>query len=60
MRAIEDRCAHRSVRFSARPLFYTQETLTGWYHTRTFDIESGVRRAILSSPDSKMNGRQSA
>ncbi len=57
LRALEDRCAHRGVRFSARPLFYTQETLTCWYHTWTFDLETGDLRTILSSPDSKMIGR---
>ncbi len=57
LHAIEDRCPHRGIRFSARPLFYTQETLTCWYHTWTFDLETGGLRTILSSPDSKMIGK---
>ena len=28
IRALEDRCPHRGIRFSSRPLFYTKETLT--------------------------------
>lgn len=56
-RALEDRCAHRGIRFSTRPLFYTKETLTCWYHTWTFDLEDGSLRTILSSPESKMIGK---
>ncbi len=55
--ALEDRCPHRGTRFSSRPLFYTKETLTCWYHTWTFDIEDGSLRTILSSPESKMIGK---
>lgn len=54
---LEDRCCHRGIRFSARPLFYTKETLTCWYHTWTFDLENGRLRTILSSPESKMIGK---
>lgn len=57
VRALEDRCPHRGIRFSSRPLFYTKETLTCWYHTWTYDIDSGELRTILSSPDSKMIGK---
>ena len=55
--AVEDRCPHRGIRFSSRPLFYTKETITCWYHTWTFDLESGDLRTILSTPDSKMIGK---
>jgi len=57
VRALEDRCPHRGIRFSSRPLFYTKETITCWYHTWTYDIDSGELRTILSSPDSKMIGK---
>ena len=57
VRALEDRCPHRGIRFSTRPLFYTKETLTCWYHTWTFDLEDGSLRTILSSPESKMIGK---
>ncbi|MEQ8387668.1 MAG: Rieske 2Fe-2S domain-containing protein [Alphaproteobacteria bacterium] len=55
--ALEDRCPHRGVRFSARPLFYTKETLSCWYHTWTFDIETGQLRTILNEPDSPLIGK---
>ncbi|MGE0824036.1 MAG: Rieske 2Fe-2S domain-containing protein [Candidatus Binatia bacterium] len=35
--AVEDRCAHRRVPFSAKLECYTQETVTCWYHGFTFD-----------------------
>lgn len=57
VKAIEDRCPHRGIRFSSRPLFYTKETITCWYHTWTFDLDDGSLRTILSSPDSKVIGK---
>ena len=39
--AIQDRCAHRGVRFSKRPLFYTPHTITCWYHTFTYNLDDG-------------------
>lgn len=55
--ALEDRCPHRGIRFSARPLFYTKETLTCWYHTWTYDIENGRLRTILNEPDAPLIGK---
>lgn len=55
--ALEDRCPHRGVRFSARPLCYTQETLTCWYHTFTFNLDDGELRTILNEPNSPMIGK---
>ncbi|MCH2409667.1 Rieske 2Fe-2S domain-containing protein [Myxococcota bacterium] len=55
--ALEDRCPHRGVRFSARPLCYTKETLTCWYHTFTFNLEDGNLRTILNEPESPMIGK---
>lgn len=57
IKAVEDRCPHRGIRFSSRPLFYSEETITCWYHTWTFDLETGDLRTILSTPDSKMIGK---
>lgn len=55
--AVEDRCPHRGVRFSARPLFYTKETVTCWYHTFTFGLKKGELRTILNEPDSPLIGK---
>lgn len=55
--AIEDRCCHRGVRLSARPLFYTKDTITCWYHTWTYDLETGKLFTILSEPDAPIIGK---
>ena len=55
--AIEDRCCHRGVRFSKRPLFYTKDTITCWYHTWTYDLETGKLFTILSEPQSPIIGK---
>ena len=55
--AVENRCPHRGTRFSSRPLFYTKETITCWYHTWSFDLETGELRTILNEPSSKMIGK---
>ena len=55
--AIEDRCPHRGVRFSARPLCYTKDTLTCWYHTLTFNLDDGELRTILNEPESPLIGK---
>ena len=57
MNVLEDRCPHRGVRFSARPLCYTVETLTCWYHTLTFNLDDGELRTILNEPDSPLIGK---
>lgn len=55
--AVEDRCPHRGVPFSKRPLYYTKETLTCWYHTFTFGLKDGQLRTILNEPTSPLIGK---
>ena len=55
--AIEDRCAHRGVRFSKRPLFYTDDTITCWYHTFTYNLDDGKLRCVLNDPGCPMAGK---
>lgn len=55
--AIEDRCCHRGVRFSKRPLFYTADTITCWYHTWTYDLQTGKLFTILVEPNSSLIGK---
>ncbi|MEQ8389327.1 MAG: Rieske 2Fe-2S domain-containing protein [Alphaproteobacteria bacterium] len=55
--AVEDRCCHRGVRFSARPLFYTRDTVTCWYHTWTYDLETGRLFTILTEPQAPIIGK---
>jgi len=55
--AIQDRCAHRGVRFSQRPLFYTPHTITCWYHTFTYNLDDGKLRCVLNEPECPLAGK---
>ncbi len=52
--AIEDRCAHRGVRFSVRPECYTKNTITCWYHGFTYSVQTGKLETIITQPTSPM------
>ena len=54
--AIEDRCCHRGARFSVRPIHYTDDTITCWHHTFTFDLNDGKIRCILNDSESSLGG----
>ena len=54
--AIEDRCCHRGTRFSVRPIHYTDDTITCWHHTFTFNLDDGHIRCILNDPESTLCG----
>jgi carbazole 1,9a-dioxygenase terminal dioxygenase component len=54
---VEDRCAHRGTRFSERPLVLSEDTITCWYHTWTFDLDDGALRCILNEPDTALVGK---
>ncbi|WP_082680979.1 Rieske 2Fe-2S domain-containing protein [Mycolicibacterium novocastrense] len=56
-RAISDRCAHRGVKFSAKPLCLKKDTVTCWYHGWTYDLEDGQLIDILTSPGSSTIGQ---
>lgn len=55
--AIEDRCPHRGVNFSARPECYTKNTVTCWLHGFTFDVRDGRLVSVLSENDSPLVGK---
>lgn len=55
--AIEDRCAHRGVPFSARPECYTPNTITCWYHGFTYDVRDGQLVAVVTDPESSLIGK---
>lgn len=55
--AVADRCAHRGSRFSERPLVLSEDTITCWFHTWTFDLEDGSIRCILNDPNSVLSGK---
>lgn len=55
--AVEDRCAHRGVPFSARPECYSANTVSCWYHGFTFDMRDGKLVAIITDPESPLIGK---
>lgn len=57
--AVEDRCPHRGVCFSARPESYSQNTITCWFHGWTFDIRDGKLVQVITEPGSKIIGKVS-
>lgn len=57
--AIEDRCAHRRVPFSAKLESYTKETITCWYHGFTFDCRDGKLVDVLTEPGCALVGKMS-
>ena len=57
--AIEDRCPHRGVSFSARPECYSENTITCWFHAFTFDVRDGKLVQVLTEPGSPIIGKLS-
>lgn len=57
--AVQDRCAHRGVAFSARPECYSENTVTCWFHGFTFDVRDGNLMQVLSHPESNLKGKLS-
>lgn len=57
LRGVEDRCAHRGTRLSERPLVLSEDTITCWYHTWTYDLDDGRLRCILNDPESVLTGK---
>jgi carbazole 1,9a-dioxygenase terminal dioxygenase component len=55
--ALEDRCAHRRVPFSAKIEWYTKETVTCWYHGFTYDFRDGKLVAVLTEPGCALVGK---
>jgi carbazole 1,9a-dioxygenase terminal dioxygenase component len=57
--AIEDRCPHRGVAFSARPECYSTNTVTCWFHGFTFDVRDGKLVQVLTEPGCSLVGKVS-
>jgi carbazole 1,9a-dioxygenase terminal dioxygenase component len=55
--ALEDRCAHRRVPFSAKIECYTKETVTCWYHGFTYDFRNGKLVGVLTEPGCTLVGK---
>tara|TARA_R110002110_G_scaffold205066_7_gene417347 strand:- start:504311 stop:505591 length:1281 start_codon:yes stop_codon:yes gene_type:complete len=54
--ALKDQCIHRGVRLSAKPMCFTKDTISCWYHGFTFNLESGNLDTIVGNPDDKLIG----
>ena len=54
--ALKDRCIHRGVRMSAKPMCFNKETISCWYHGFTFNLETGNLDTIVGNPDDKLIG----
>jgi phenylpropionate dioxygenase-like ring-hydroxylating dioxygenase large terminal subunit len=55
--ALRDRCAHRGVKMSLRPMCLTADTLSCWYHGFTYGLDDGVLKTIVASPDDPLIGK---
>lgn len=52
--AISDRCAHKGVKMSLKPMCFANKTVTCWYHGYTYNAETGNLDTIVGSPDDKL------
>lgn len=55
--AVSDRCAHRGVKLSAKPMCLTSDTVSCWYHGFTYNLEDGRLETIIASPDDPVIGK---
>jgi carbazole 1,9a-dioxygenase terminal dioxygenase component len=55
--ALEDRCAHRRVPFSAKIECYTKDTITCWYHGFTYNLHDGKLVGVLTEPGCALVGK---
>lgn len=54
--ALKDRCIHRGVRLSAKPMCFNDETITCWYHGFTYGLKDGNLETIVGNPDDPIIG----
>jgi phenylpropionate dioxygenase-like ring-hydroxylating dioxygenase large terminal subunit len=52
--ALSDRCIHKGVKLSLKPMCFADGTITCWYHGYTYNLESGNLDTIVGSPDDKL------
>jgi len=55
--AVEDRCAHRRVSFSAKIECYTKDTITCWYHGFTYSLRDGTLVQVITEPGCALVGK---
>ena len=54
--ALKDQCLHRGVRLSSKPMCFTKDSISCWYHGFTYNLESGNLDTIVGNPDDKLIG----
>lgn len=54
--ALKDRCIHRGVRMSAKPLCLSKDTISCWYHGFTYDLATGKLVTIVANPNDRLIG----
>lgn len=54
---LSDRCIHRGVKLSAKPMCLSESTVTCWYHGYTYDIADGKLTTIVGNPEDQLIGR---
>jgi carbazole 1,9a-dioxygenase terminal dioxygenase component len=55
--AVQDRCLHRGVRFSARPECFAEGRITCWLHGFTYDVADGKLVDIIAAPGAGLIGK---
>jgi len=54
--ALQDRCLHRWVRMSDKPLRISDDHMTCWYHGFCYGLEDGVLKTIIGAPEDPLIG----
>ncbi|MDH6282323.1 Rieske 2Fe-2S domain-containing protein [Prescottella agglutinans] len=54
--ALSDRCIHRGVKLSAKPMCLSEGTITCWYHGFTYGLEDGSLTTIVGNPEDSLIG----
>ena len=55
--ALQDRCVHRGVRLSQKPMCLTDETITCWYHGFSYNLDDGKLMSIVGAPEDELIGK---
>lgn len=53
---IADRCLHRGVKLSAKPMCFASGEVTCWYHGFTYNAETGNLDTIVGAPEDPLIG----
>jgi phenylpropionate dioxygenase-like ring-hydroxylating dioxygenase large terminal subunit len=54
---LSDRCIHRGVKLSAKPMCLSEGTVSCWYHGYTYDVSDGKLTTIVGNPEDSLIGK---